>query len=174
MAVKPFDEHESHIGKVGGAQHMNHKNYRPNERRVTMMFPRRVLLTTQELHRLEFGQGPNEVPESLVNPTLHPYLEANGVVPYVVTTNTSINLVPEPVQFKATEVTIKFLQSKGYKIDNLDDAQKFVDEMPDKDKPGFLSELANFIPEELEEEETKGKVSNKTVRVGASASQKRG
>jgi hypothetical protein len=39
----------------------------------------------------------------------------------------------------------KFLQSRGYQCDDLDDAQDFINALKTKDRAGFLKELGEFI-----------------------------
>jgi hypothetical protein len=46
---------------------------------VTMVFPRRVMLQTQEGHRVGFDAGIQEVPQHLAD---HNWLRLNGVTPY--------------------------------------------------------------------------------------------
>lgn len=48
---------------------------KPDEPTVTMVFPRRVLLTLPGYKRVDFPAGVHEVPQSLVD---HPYLKDNG------------------------------------------------------------------------------------------------
>jgi hypothetical protein len=52
------------------------KQIAPDEKTVTMVFPKKVTLTTDKFKRVHFPAGVNDVPESLAS---HPYLELNGV-----------------------------------------------------------------------------------------------
>ena len=51
----------------------------PGEKTVTMIFPKPVMVMTNDYLRVCFDQGPQEVPEHLVG---HPYLKSNGVKKY--------------------------------------------------------------------------------------------
>lgn len=112
------------------------------EKTVTMMFPQAVTLTTNDHQRISFTPGVHQVPESLAS---HEYLRLNGAKIHQPATSSqeedwTIALPPASAVTTLTPSHLEFLQSRGFGITMLTDAQAFFDRLNPKQKEKFLSE----------------------------------
>jgi hypothetical protein len=113
---------------------------------VTMIFPRPVLLSTQDGRRIQFNAGVNEVPKDLAD---HIWLKHNGVTAYDKNKDVSPWMranPPAPAQNAVmTDQHVSFLQSRGYTgIKTVADAQAFFNGLDPNHRGGFLEESAAF------------------------------
>lgn len=122
----------------------------PHEKTVTMTFPRKVRVTTRD-GLIDFPAGVQEVPEHLAD---HPYLKHSGVKRHATSSNKSgwqkhadDNLEKDATQAQMTEHHVDFLRSRGYRIEDAAQAQRFYDNLPADNQPGFLEEAAAHRPD---------------------------
>jgi hypothetical protein len=113
---------------------------------VTMIFPRPVLLSTQDGRRVQFNAGVNEVPRDLSD---HIWLKHNSVTVYDKNKDVSPWMRAHPpaptVNATMTDQHVAFLQSRGYTgIRNVADAQAFFNGLDPNHRGGFLEEAAAF------------------------------
>lgn len=113
---------------------------------VTMVFPRPVLLSTQDGRRIEFGAGVNEVPKDLAN---HEWLKLHGATVYDKNSNVSPWMRAHPPAPTANAVMtqhhVDFLQARNYTgIKTVADAQAFFNGLDPNLRGGFLQDAAEF------------------------------
>lgn len=115
---------------------------------VTMNFPKTVKMQLDDgAGQVTFFPGVQEVPAQLAN---HWWLKHNGVTPYSgskVPKGTIGDPAKENELPKMTERELLFLQSRGYTMTGVQEAQMFYDKMDPAARPGFSKSVDMWFNE---------------------------
>lgn len=110
-----------------------------DKKTVTMLFQKPVMFQVDGARKVYYPEGVHEVPDALKD---HWWLKAHGIRGY------EKPPLPEPVKTVIIgEAYVEFLQSRGYSVKSVGEAQAFFSRIDDKDKPGFLAEAAEWFAE---------------------------
>lgn len=132
----------------GGSHVETHKSpleQFPGAETVTVVSPKRVLITLDNQLKVEIKEGVQELPVEVAD---HWYAKANGVKRYE-----KESAPAKEEKLIATDAHVVFLRSRGYQPENAADAQRFIDSYAEQGTlDSFKADFAQFDPAKYEAE----------------------
>lgn len=110
---------------------------------VTMVFPRDVVLTVDHGKQVTYKAGVQEVPANLAG---HEWLKLQGVKKHE--GGSWMDEIPPAAPTDITDRHVRFLQSRGYPVNTVSDAQQFFSGLSDRAKKSFTEDADKWEPRE--------------------------
>lgn len=113
------------------------------EETVTMVFPRAVQLTLDNHQVVKFSPGPQQVPVRLKD---HWYLKANKVITYeaAAAEASKKNFVAPVPDHAVNDHHVRYLQSKGYPVDDEAAAKVYIGDLSEPARMKFFQDAAEW------------------------------